>query len=438
MFNFLSKKVIIIAVIFLLFLLSRWYVFENGPKYYSDVKADYERYANMWRYGLTPYLKHLYEYPPATIPLLSLPLTLDQAGIGKYYPNYRAQIMLLDVAFFIYLIFIIQKIPWLEKRWVEVLLFYIVLTTLSKEFLYEGLDLVFTACATISITLAILIKQKNFIIQVLIWFFFWLSTSIKFLTLPLIAPLFLLITSGTLTKRILACVIGFLLVWGLPLALYRSSLQVSFVHNGNRPIKYAAFSAHIIRWVNSFTHTEQQRMVAPDFEYQGPVSEQVTAINKIVFPAGLLILLFYFTYYIHTKIAPLPVNLGEIKKFLTATGTANPKRIVAFGLLFYSVYIFYLFIFAKIFSQPFHIWYIPPLILFPFANKKTWYSVILLCILMIMLDLTTWLHVKGNYMVFGKIEAGLLRDVFRFVPMFIISYFLFREATTNSIFTSKK
>lgn len=435
--NFFSKKVLI-ALIFVIFLLSRWYVFENGPKYYSDVTADYERYANMWRYGLTPYLKHLYEYPPATIPLLSIPLTLDQAGIGKYYSNYRTEILILDTAFFIYLIFIVQKIPWLEKRWLEVLLFYIVLTALSKEFLYEGLDLVFTATTTVATTLAILLKQKNFVLQTAIWFFFWLSTAIKFLTLPLVAPLFLLLNSGTLTKRILACALGFMLVWGVPIALYRSSLQVSVIHNNNRPIKYAAFSAHIIRWVNSFTHTEEQRMVAPDFEYQGPVSDQITAINTVVFPIGLLFVLVYFIYYIHTKIAPLPLSVEQLKKYFSTEAKLNAKRTVAFGLLFYSLFIFYLFIFAKIFSQPFHIWYIPPLILFPFVSKKTWYSVMALCILMIMLDLTTWLHIKNNFLVFNTIEIALLREATRFIPMFIIGYLLIKEVKTNTLFTAQK
>ena len=437
MLNNLSKKALI-AIIFVVFLLSRWYVFENGPKYYSDVKADYERYANMWRYGLTPYREHLYEYPPATIPLLSLPLALDQAGIGKYYSNYRAQVLIIDILFFCYLVWIVQKISWLKGRWIESLLFYTILTALSKEFLYEGLDLIFTACATIALTLATVIKPKSFLLEVVIWFFFWLSTAIKFLTLPLVAPLFLLLSSGSLAKRILVCAIGFILVWGLPLALYRSSLQVSFIHNNNRPIKYAAFPAHIIRWVDSFTHTEEQRMVAPDFEYTGPVSNQVTAVTKVVFPAGLLALLLYFTYLIHQKLTALPLNLTQLKKYLSSVQKLKPDRVAAFGLLIYSMYIFYLFIFAKIFSQPFHIWYIPPFILFPFVNKKTWYLVLALCVWMIALDLTTWLHIKENFLVFNTIEIAIIRDSFRFIPMFVIAWILYRETKINPLFTDQK
>ena len=47
-----------LLLIIALFIASRVYVFLNPPLYYSDVTADYERYANIWRYGLTPYLEH--------------------------------------------------------------------------------------------------------------------------------------------------------------------------------------------------------------------------------------------------------------------------------------------------------------------------------------------------------------------------------------------
>jgi hypothetical protein len=436
MSTIVSKKIVLL-LLFILFLGSRWYVFTHGPKYYSDVKADYERYANMWRYGLTPYLEHLYEYPPATIPLLSLPLTLDLAGVGTYYQNYRTQILLLDIVFFIYLLYIVQKIPWLENRWLESILAYILLSALCKEFLYEGLDLVFTASATVAFTLSVAYKQKPFWLETLIWTFFWLSTAIKFLTIPLAIPFFLL-SSGTLKRKILTCLLGFLLIWGLPLALYRSSLQVSFVYNNNRPIKYAAFPAHIIRWVNSFTRTEQQRMVAPDFEFYGPVSTQVTASTKVVFPVGLLALLGYFLYLIHTKIQTLPLSLDALKKYLFTYSKENNKKATAYALWFYSMYVFYLFIFAKIFSQPFHIWYLPLVILLPFSNKRVWYFTILLALLMISLDLTTWLHIKNNFLLFNTIEIAIIRDSFRFIPMFILAYILMRELQKNKTFTDQR
>lgn len=69
-------------IFFILFLLSRWYILANPPVNYSDVFHDYRRYAQMWQSGITPYFKHLYEYPPLTIPLLYLPEALNQLTIG--------------------------------------------------------------------------------------------------------------------------------------------------------------------------------------------------------------------------------------------------------------------------------------------------------------------------------------------------------------------
>lgn len=422
--KFLNIKILMYTIL-LLFIGSRWFIYQNPPPYYSDVKADYERYANMWRYGTPPYLKHLYEYPPATIPLLSIPLSLDQAGIGKYYPNYRAEILVIDCLFFAYLCFITARIPWLKNRRIESLLFYIVLTTLAKDFFYEGIDLAFTACATISFTLMYFMPKekqstKGIALETLIWIFFWLSVSIKFLTLPLMVPLFLLLHRGKWIQQLGTFFIGFLIIWGIPLAMYRSSLQVMFVFNNSRPIKYASFPAHLIRWANSFTHSEQQRMVAPDFAYEGPLSTKITSINKTVFPFIILATIWSMGLYLYRKMtSDKKIDLQTIQQFILTPKDLNNNSKVSVMLWFYVLYIFILFVSAKIFSQPFHIWYMAPIIILPFRKKNVWYLSIGLCVLMILLDMTTLLHIKDNFLLFGNVEIALIRDTFRFIPMFI-------------------
>lgn len=426
-----SIKNLLLIGVFVIFALSRWYIYANPPLYYSDVKADYERYANMWRYGLPPYLKHLYEYPPATIPLLSIPLSLDQAGIGKYYPNYRAEILLIDIVFFCYLVFIIRKIPWLSKKWVESLLAYILLTTLAKDFFYEGIDLAFTSSMTVALTLLFFLSKdavKSWFIETLIWVFFWLSVAIKFFTFPLSVPLFLLLHRGKLTKQIATSMIGFLIVWGIPLALYRSSLQVMFVHNNNRPLKYASFSSHVIRWVNSFTHSEEQYMVAPDFPFQGPVSNQITNANKVIFPTVLVMTIGTMAFTLYSiATGKRTISIQTIKAYIFKPKVFSNQKRVALGLWFYVSYLFILFLSAKIFSQPFHIWYMAPVVLLPFTSKKAWYTVIGLCVLMVLLDMTTVLHIKNNFLVMNTVEIGLIRDAFRFIPMFVILGICFNE-----------
>lgn len=434
--KFFNQKITLIFVL-ILFAVSRWYIFSNPPASYSDVKADYERYANMWWYGLPPYLEHLYEYPPATIPLLLTPLALDQNGIGKYYSNYRTEILIIDTVFFIYLLFLIPKIPWLSKRKFESLLAYIVLTTFAKDFFYEGIDLAFTASACVSFTLLYFMpneksSKKSWFVETLIWAFFWLSVAIKFLTLPLIVPLFLFLHRGKLVQQILTVIIGFFIVWGIPLAMYRSSLQVMFVHNNNRPIKYASFPAHIIRWANSFTKSEEQRMVAPDFEYQGPISNQVTKVNKIIFPLAILSTISAMAWVIWLKTASdKRISVQSIQEFMFKPKQLDAKSQLSIMLMCYVLYIFVLFITAKIFSQPFHIWYIAPVVLLPFQKKLHWYLVAGLCLLMILLDMTTYLHIKNNFLVFNKVEIGLLRDTLRFIPMFIIIGMVIQELKHN-------
>jgi hypothetical protein len=130
-----------IFLIFLVFIASRVWVLQNPPASYSDVKQDYERYANMWRYGLTPYREHLFEYPPAAVPVLSIPLNVDQAGIGFYYLDYRIEIFLFEV------VLLVSardnsEISY-QKRKIIAITFYILAGMVAKDYWYEGLDFIF-------------------------------------------------------------------------------------------------------------------------------------------------------------------------------------------------------------------------------------------------------------------------------------------------------
>ncbi len=429
------------------FIISRAYIYSFPPASYSDVTADYERYANMWKYGLTPYLEHLYEYPPATIPLLSIPLELDLMGFGTYYPNYRAQILIIDVIFFFFLLKTFLRLDWRKKIGLHGLLWYILLTTFGKNFFYEGIDLAFTASIFVAITSMIFFKKDTWISRTIIWTLFWLSTALKFLTLPFMVPLWLITRTGN-KKDFFVPLLGFLLVWGIPLGLYRSSLQVSFVFNNARPIKYASFPAHIIKWINLYTQSEQQRMVAPDFEYVGPVSDVVTKINKIVFPLALLLFLLWtghetlISKYADEKkkntekksvshIRKYPLKALLFVKSLIFKESLKPKKIspstqVFLLLKMYGVYVFLLFITAKIFSQPFHIWYMPFVVLFPFLPKKLKYVAISSMFLMVLLDMTELLHTKVDSEFIKQLRSSL-----RFIPMFIMVWIFSKQRLSD-------
>lgn len=334
------KKVLII--IFLLFLASRIFILKNPPPYYSDVKADYEKYANIWYYGLTPYKEIIYEYPPLTIPLLLNPLLLDLKGIGKYYLNYRLQIFFLESIFFVFFIYSMQKLNWTNKKNYFCLFLYIFFTTIAKNFLYEGIDLIFTITMFSSFLTFLWFKKKKFLGKLTRWTLFWASTAIKFLTFPLIIPLFLIDKSKNVKKDIFVIFLSFLLIWGIPLAVFRTSLSVPFVYNLDRPIKYSSSFNQIIKFINFFTRTERQNIKAPDFEYYGPVSNIISRVQKILFPLIMLIFL-----------------LSISKEILSKRNIKNSQKKLLASCQYYLSYLFILFFSAKIFSQPFHIWYIP-------------------------------------------------------------------------------
>ena len=368
----MKQKILLIF----LFFLSRWYILANPPPNYSDVFHDYRRYAAMWQSGITPYFKHLYEYPPLTIPLLYLPEALNQLNIGHYYENYRLQIFILDAVIFI---FILKALIKLKTKAVSKYLslgFYLIAPMIAKDFFYEGIDWVFVG----SLALAIIFMSR----RLLFWTFFWLSTGIKLLTAPL-ALLFL-------KKDWRQMILGFLLVWGLPLLIFRSSLGVMFVYNNERGIKYAAFPGFVVETINYFTHTETRRDQPPDYELQGPISDTAEKAVSIIFPLSILLVLFY----------------GKKKKLDTYAGR------IKISLIFFLT----IFFTAKIFSQPFHLWYVPLIALYPFKSIKHQLAMIIIALFLLIVDTTPWIRVNEQLMIFNPLPLKFFSYLFlRYLPM---------------------
>ncbi|OGD55597.1 hypothetical protein A3E73_02500 [Candidatus Beckwithbacteria bacterium RIFCSPHIGHO2_12_FULL_47_17] len=352
---------------FLSFFLSRIFILFNPPPNYSDVFHDYRRYAEMWASGIRPYFEHLYEYPPATIPLLYFPEVLNRANIGHYYQNYRLQIFLLDlgISYFVFSTIIKLKTKPISKT--LALTFYNLAPLIAKDFFYEGIDWVFVG----SLSLAIIFMSK----RLLFWILFWLSTGIKLLTAPL-ALVFI-------KKDWKLMILGFLLVWGLPLVIFRSSLGVMFVYNNERGIKYAAFPSFVVETINYFTNSETRRDQPPDFEWQGPVSRAAEKVVAIVFPLSLFLVLLY---------------------------AWRQPMTYAFALKISLIFFLVMFFTAKIFSQPFHLWYVPLIALFPFKSVKIQLMMMGLAFLLLVVDTTSWIRYPAEY----KFYVYLL---LRYLPM---------------------
>ena len=358
----------LLVLVWLGFFLSRVYILFNPPPSYSDVFHDYRRYAQMWSSGITPYFKHLYEYPPLTLPFLYLPQWLDLHGIGHYYENYRLQIFFLDLLIFIIFLKTILKSKTMPAVKYISLSFYLAAPVIAKDFFYEGIDWVFISAFVMGII--------YFSRRLIFWVLFWLSTAIKLLTAPL-ALLFI-------KKDWRQMVLGFLLVWGLPLVIFRSSLGVIWVYNNQRGIKYAAFPSFVVETVNYFTHTETRRNEPPDFELQGPVSRAAEKAIAVIWPLSVLLVLLYGWKIQHVTFA------GRIKISL--------------------VYFLTTFFTAKIFSQPFHLWLIPLVSLYPFKSVKRQLLMMSLVLLLLIVDTTSWIRYPAAY----KFSAYLF---LRYLPM---------------------
>jgi hypothetical protein len=308
----------------------------------------------MWADGLTPYLKHLYEYPPLTIPLVYFPEALNRLDLGHYYQNYRFQIFLIDLLFSFFIIrqIVRLKIPDFNRR--LALGFYLAAPVIAKDFFYDGIDWLFS----VSFALALIFwGQKQ-----LFWLWFWLSTGIKLLTAPLAAVF--------LKRDWRQMLLGFILIWGLPLLLFRSSLSVIWTYNNARGIKYASFPNFIVEVINQSTHSETRREQPPDFELIGPVSTTVQKIVGLVFPLSILAVIIYGWRLPQTYPAAVKISL---------------------------VYFLTIFFTAKIFSQPFHLWYVPLIVLFPFKNLKQQFLIMALALILLVVDTTPWIRYPNEF-----------------------------------------
>lgn len=417
-------RFLLVLVIFAGFIYSRIYILQHPPELYSDVKHDYERYANIWYYGLPPYLKHYYEYPPATVPLVIFPLWLDQHGVGKYYLNYRLQTFAIDVLLFMIILKVLTRLPTTKVSKLTAVAFYLGAPIIAKDFFYEGIDLAFTAALTIALISLKLFPLNRWRKRIFLWAFFWLSTAIKFVTFPLIVPLVLL-RRLSFKRELVALIVGFLLIWGLPLAIFRSSLSVSFVFHAQRPPKYGSLPSYIAEAIGWFTKTEHRVDQPPDWQMAGPVSDKVTQIFSYLF---LLSLAAIFVYFAVKIVKPKSVKdlwqkaLGF--KSLSLSHLDPYTFAVKAGLIF----IFTLFLTAKTFSSPFHIWYLPLITIFPFKSHKQQLAFIFLAVWMLVMDTNPWSRtiVDERKIWLDPLPYKFLIYDLRYIPMFLSLFLAFK------------
>ncbi|MFX0046497.1 MAG: hypothetical protein ACFE8Z_11665 [Candidatus Hermodarchaeota archaeon] len=382
---------------------------------YSDVTHFYEPYANMWRYGLPPYLKHMFEYPPGAVPLIYLPLIFDQIGIGFYYLNYRIQTFLIETLIFFFILKTLKRTfsqPF--SRYASVI-YFAVAAIIAKDFWYEGIDIAFIGSLTLALISYLLLKKQKFIQKTLFWFLFWLSGAIKIVTLPLWIP-FLFIKNKNIKKTFKeefnALIIGFLLVWGIPLAIFRTSLSIPFYFHAKRPLHASSFPAYIIYTINHFTKSE----VMKDLEWFGVLTQKAlfwSFVGLGVFTA-LIIAWAIMKKLKNKKVDPYILMLRTSILYL-----------IAFMMS------------GKIISPPFHIWHTFLLTIFPYKNKKTQFILFFLGLWILIFNTTNIVKLPETIMIY-PFTWQYLRHLLRFPPLITIALLMLKNDVARKNLTGNR
>ncbi len=350
-----------------IFIVTRLWIW-NNPPLFSDVMYAYADYARLWHEGYTPYLKHLFEYPPANIFLFGLPKLLDLNNILDYRTSYRLILFIVDVLIFILAILVLKKLKLRNSIKFTALLYYLLAIAKAKDFVYDEMDLMFIFWLFLSFVILKLKKQTNKTIF-WSWVFFWLSTAFKYITLPLALPYLLMKKNHHFKKEVAMAFLSFLLVWGPPLAIFRSSLSVSLYYHWKRGFQVESVPANIIRLINSWTQTESYIEVYKNYDIVGPVTTKLTPYLSLIFPLAMMAFVLY-----------------SIKKSLRLA--KNLKNEYKEKIRLYLIFIFSFLLTSKVFSTPFHLCIPPLLTVYPFKSLKKQIPMLLISFFMLAISMT--------------------------------------------------
>ena len=387
---------IILAISFLLTRLILW----KFPPNFSDVVYAYYDYARLWSEGYIPYLKHLFEYPPANIPLFYIPWIINRAGIIDYRTFYRLIVVLIDLLVFILIIKTLKKLKVKKAIFNISVFYYIFAIAKAKDFVYDSIDLIFISCLLLSLAL-LKLRKENKLTRFFSWIFFWLSTAFKYISFPLALPFILMRKKKSFKQEVFLSFFAFLLVWGLPLMIFRTSLSVSFVYFFKRGFQVESVPANIIRLINSWTKTETYIEVFKNYDIVGPVTNKLTPFLSLLFPLTMIGFMIY-----------------SIKKSLALS--KNIKDEYKEKLKLSLIYIFLFLLTSKVFSTPFHLWLPPLLAVFPYKSVKKQVVILLTSFFMIAISMTPIPNLK--FLIFDLHTAiGIARPLCLMFMLYQIS-----------------
>lgn len=377
-------------LIWLLFIGTRIIIWKFPP-IFTDVVYSYYDYARLWSEGYTPYLKQLFEYGPANIIIFYFPRIIDQLRWLDYRTTYRLIVLSFDVIIFGCIILTLKKLKIKGIKFYLPLIYYITAILKAKDFIYDSMDLIFISGLFFYLILIKIGKQQR-LNNLISWIFFWLSTAFKYITAPLVIPFLLIHRFKNLKQQLVNCIMAFLIVWFIPLIIFRSSLSVSFIYHLKRGFQVESVPANIIRLINSWTKSEHYIEVYKNYDIVGPVTDKLKPILSLLF---FLAMLGFGVYSIRKAIQlSRKNNLDEFKEKLLLS--------LNFLLLFLLT--------GKVFSTPFHLWLPPLLAIYPFHKTSRQFSVLFISFFMIAISMTPIPNLK--FSIFDVHTAiGILRPI---------------------------
>jgi hypothetical protein len=378
---------LITLAIGLAFVRSRWHLWIDRPMDFSEIIYSYMPYAHLWASGVKPYLEQWYEYPPATIPLFYVPHVIDMTTRWwkihvDYLHAYRGLILLIDIAGFGLLWAWLHRVQRNVVSLVLSLGYFIAVTSLANHFIYDSMDWAFTVSLLLAAVAPTLwprpatTRLPSWLPnggQVAGWLGYFIATCLKLINAPLGLPLAITelptwptighwLSSNSarakwwhawrwpLFRTTLAIGLTGALVWGAPLFLYRSSLQVMLVYHQQRGLQVDTPAAIIVRTLNESVHSEKIVELYKNYEVTGPISQQALSILSWLFPVALLAFSLGTSYW-----------LGQ----LPDEQARNQARIwVTLG------YVLVFLLVGKVLSRPFLLWPLPFIAALPLRSWK--------------------------------------------------------------------
>ncbi len=338
------------VLIFAIFIYSRFLTWQWKPLNFSEIIYSYMPYAHLWASGTRPYLDQWYEYPPGTIPIFYLPHLYDFGSLHQrwhldYGQFYRLEMLVFDTGSFLLVWLTLNKLK-VKKSLIWFSLGYYMLATLkAHDFIYDTMDISFAFFILASCVLPILLAKWPG--QLGGWISYFVAVSLKLLNAPL-GLLYWLMDKKQLKKSLIWAIVAGILVWGIPLVMYRSSLRVLLVYQNIRGLQIDSAGAIVARIIDQYSHSEKVIEVYKNYEFSGPVSTNILHVLNILLLVSIGLYLLYFAYQIWRAPKVQPAM----------------RIVVSLGL------IFLLMLVSKVLSRPFMLWHIPLLAVFPFKSIK--------------------------------------------------------------------